>query len=134
MSARFNISNIKSRIGSTDRDPSKIYINPNRDWFVVLGLFFILITGVSVYSYDVFLGVYHKNDVVVDEKQSNQQVRYEQFQRELSSTLSYYREKAGAFEQLVDERPVVFVDPSEQSVDPAGQPPDEQVVPLVDHS
>jgi hypothetical protein len=111
--ARFSLSSIKGRLGEgSEKDPSKIYLDPARDWLILLALFFVGIGGVSVYSYDVFLTAQNPEVIGAQDTVDMQQIKYKRYQKELASTIEYYREKDIAFNLLVEEGVTVFEDPS----------------------
>lgn len=110
MGMKINISNIKYRIRSTvDRDSSKMRLNPERDWLIILGLFFVLTAGVSIYSYGIFTEVYNNDGYQSEDTFDTQQIRYDRFQKEITKTLEYYKQKEVSFNILLREGPTVFI-------------------------
>lgn len=113
MGINFKMSNMKARINNTvDKDPSKIHLNPGRDWLFILALFFVLIIGVSIYSYDIFIGIYKGEVYKSDDSLDVQQIKYDRFQRELETTVEFYQQKEAMFNLLVEEPPTAYPDPS----------------------
>ena len=127
MGMKFKVNTMKARINNTvDRDPSKINLKPGRDWLYLLGLFFALTAVVSVYSYDIFIEVYKGDSSKAGDESDIQQIKYNRFQKELTSTLDYYKQKEASFETLLEEKPTAFSDPStvffEEEVEIEGDP------------
>lgn len=127
MGIKFKVNTMKARINNTvDRDPSKIHLRPGRDWLYLLGLFFVLTAVVSVYSYDVFIEVYRGDAYKLGDESDIQQIKYNRFQKELTTTHDYYKQKRSALELLLDERPAAFIDPAkvdiEEEIEVEGDP------------
>ena len=131
---KFNINNIRSRIGkSAEGDPTKIHLNPARDWLILLAVFFVLTIGVSIYSYNVFLNIYNEDTNGTIEDISVSQNKYDRFQKELSATLDYYQQKNSEYNQLLQERVDVVSDSlvEESAADIEGSDIDEGKTPVL---
>lgn len=128
MSQKYSIAKLKRMVkGSFEKDPSKIYLHPERDWLILLGLFFLFTTGLSLYSYHIFMTVSEGEAVLVDDTYDSVQVQHDRFERELNSTLEYYQEKEIEYNKLVNDPPTVFVDPATTFFFENVAPPDVEI-------
>ncbi len=100
---------IKEYLKRKRKDSSKIILNPQRDWFVVLVIFIFLVIVVSIYSVSFFLQINNYDDIFTIEKKE-QQIEFVN-RDELLNIVETYQQKEQKFEALKNNRPK-FVDPS----------------------
>ena len=103
-----NISRLYKRIKSYgDRDHSKLYITPFREWSVMLFLSTIIAITVIFFCYGAF------NDIYIDgfKEDSVGQIetdpyKVEDLKVELSKTLQYYKEREREHNALLEKQPL----------------------------
>ena len=101
-----NISKIYKKIkGYRDRDRSKLYITPLREWSIILFINTVLILFVICFSYYAFNVVYidsFKEDATLQTNMDPYDI--EAFKIELSETIQYYEKKTQEHNDLLKEQ------------------------------
>ena len=90
-----------------DRDRSKLYITPFREWSIILFLSTILIIGAVFFCYRAF------NDIYMDSFKEDgigqietDPYKIEDIKVELSKTLQYYKEREREHNALLEKQPL----------------------------
>jgi hypothetical protein len=92
-----------------DKDKSKIFISPFRDWSLLLFCFFISLIAVGVASFYFFIQI-NKEQVFSMEMEVKEEVEILDVEK-LKSTIKIFDEKQKLFDELSQQKPDI-IDPA----------------------
>lgn len=98
------------------KDPSKLGLNPGRDWGLIMMVFFMMLFGVMGVSFNLFINVYGEEIYMIytlqgaNIKQSTDEISA--FREDLTKVLEFYDDKKKTLDSLTLGTGDVIADPS----------------------
>ena len=98
MNKKINVKKISQSVSFVfNKDTTKLHMNPYLDWGMVVALFFVLVFGVSIFSYSVFIDIYSEDAYILSEDIANNNYynkdNENNFRTDISRLLNFYDRK-----------------------------------------